>query len=256
MGIHGQADDCDTDSENMANDQREIEKEDFDESSFDLERLEVRKTIGTGTFARVCLCHHAPSSSYFALKILSLHEVVRLNQVEHTKNEKNILQEVRHPFLVPLLWSSIDNRHIYFLFPYVSGGELFSILRKAKKFPLPTTLFYAAEIVSALSYLHSLNIIYRDLKPENILIDREGHVIITDFGFAKKVLDRTWTLCGTPDYLAPEIIQSKGHTKAVDWWALGILIYEIWLAVHLSLMKIILHFMKRSWEEESGGLDS
>ena len=106
--IHGQADDCDTDSENMANDQREIEKEDFDESSFDLESLDVRKTIGTGrsmddysmtylkessgTFARVCLCHHAPSSSYFALKILSLHEVVRLNQVEHTKNEKNILQ--------------------------------------------------------------------------------------------------------------------------------------------------------------------
>ena len=128
---------------------------------------------------------------------------------------------------MPLLWSSIDNRHIYFLFPYISGGELFSILRKAKKFPLPTTLFYAAEIVSALSYLHSLNIVYRDLKPENILIDREGHVIITDFGFAKKVLDRTWTLCGTPDYLAPEIIQSKGHTKAVDWWALGILIYEM-----------------------------
>jgi protein kinase X len=77
-------------------------------------------------------------------------------------------------------------------------------------------LFYSAEIVSAFSYLHSLSITYRDLKPENILLDRDGHVVITDFGFAKKVPDRTWTLCGTPEYLAPEIIQSKGHNKAVD----------------------------------------
>ena len=88
-------------------------------------------------------------------------------------------------------------------------------------------MFYSAEIVSAFSYLHSLSIAYRDLKPENILLDRDGHVVITDFGFAKKVPDRTWTLCGTPEYLAPEIIQSKGHNKAVDWWALGILIYEM-----------------------------
>ena len=88
-------------------------------------------------------------------------------------------------------------------------------------------MFFSAEIVSAFSYLHSLSIVYRDLKPENILLDKEGHVIITDFGFAKTVCDRTWTLCGTPEYLAPEIIQSKGHNKGVDWWALGILIYEM-----------------------------
>merc|ERR1719238_1772115 len=113
------------------------------------------------------------------------------------------------------------------LFPYVVGGELFSYLRRAGNFPAATTLFYSAEIVSALEYLHSLSIIYRDLKPENLLLDRDGHIKITDFGFAKKVSDRTWTLCGTPEYLAPEIIQSKGHNKAVDWWALGILIYEM-----------------------------
>lgn len=81
--------------------------------------------------------------------------------------------------------------------------------------------FYTSEIVLALEYLHSLSIVYRDLKPENLLIDRDGHLKITDFGFAKKLKDRTWTLCGTPEYLAPEIIQSKGHNRAVDWWALG-----------------------------------
>lgn len=86
---------------------------------------------------------------------------------------------------------------------------------------LSSANFYAAEIVSALEYLHSLQIVYRDLKPENLLINRDGHLKITDFGFAKKLRDRTWTLCGTPEYIAPEIIQSKGHNKAVDWWALG-----------------------------------
>lgn len=126
------------------------------------------------------------------------------------------------------------------LFEYVSGGELFSYLRNAGRFSTVTGNFYSAEIVSALEYLHTRSIgkyfikihvtllnkqslisVYRDLKPENLLLDKDGHLKITDFGFAKKLTDRTWTLCGTPEYLAPEIIQSKGHNKAVDWWALG-----------------------------------
>ena len=117
--------------------------------------------------------------------------------------------------------------NLYLMFPYVPGGELFTYLRMAGCFPAPTTLFYSAEIVSALSYLHSLNIIYRDLKPENILLAKDGHIVITDFGFSKKVVGQTWTLCGTPEYLAPEIIQGTGQGQAVDWWALGILIYEM-----------------------------
>ncbi|KAK4290253.1 hypothetical protein Pmani_036833 [Petrolisthes manimaculis] len=161
------------------------------------------------------------------MKILAISDIIRLKQIEHVKNEKNILRQVVHPFIIEMHWHYRDDRFLYMLFEYVCGGELFAYLRNAGKFPLTSAVFYAAEIVSALEYLHSLSIVYRDLKPENLLLDKNGHLKITDFGFAKKLTDRTWTLCGTPEYLAPEIIQSKGHNKAVDWWALGILIYEM-----------------------------
>lgn len=197
------------------------------ETQFSLDSLDIIKTIGTGTFARVCLAKQKGSHKYYALKILSMADVIKLKQVEHVKNEKNILSQVQHPFIVSMVWSHKDTSCLYMLFTFICGGELFSYLRSSGKFSYPTSFFYAAEIVSALEYLHSLSIIYRDMKPENLLLDREGHLKITDFGFAKKITDRTWTLCGTPEYLAPEIIQSKGHNKAVDWWALGILIYEM-----------------------------
>ncbi|XP_040572393.1 cAMP-dependent protein kinase catalytic subunit 3 [Lepeophtheirus salmonis] len=194
---------------------------------FRLEDFELRETIGTGTFARVCLVKHKFTHAYYALKILSIKDVVRLKQVEHVKNETNILSELRHPYIVNLVWKYKDPKFLYMVFPYISGGELFSYLRTAGRFNVPTSLFYISEIVCALEYLHSQSIVYRDLKPENLLLDRDGHLKITDFGFAKRISDRTWTLCGTPEYLAPEIIQSKGHNRAVDWWSLGILIYEM-----------------------------
>ncbi|XP_049775598.1 cAMP-dependent protein kinase catalytic subunit 3-like [Schistocerca nitens] len=192
-----------------------------------LKDFDIIKTIGTGTFGRVCLCREKSTGKYGAMKILAIGDVIRLKQVEHVKNEKNILQEVRHPFIISLRWHYRDDTCLYMLFDYVCGGELFSYLRNAGRFSNSTANFYTAEIVLALEYLHSQSVVYRDLKPENLLLDRDGHLKITDFGFAKKLTDRTWTLCGTPEYLAPEIIQSKGHNKAVDWWALGVLIYEM-----------------------------
>ncbi|XP_045470665.1 cAMP-dependent protein kinase catalytic subunit 3 [Harmonia axyridis] len=199
----------------------------FPDREYDIDDFSILKTIGTGTFGRVLLCRNKLTDGFGAMKILCLSDVIRLKQVEHVKNEKHILEEIKHPFIVNMLWCDRDDICIYMLFEYVCGGELFSYLRNAGRFGVNTSIFYSSEIILALEYLHSKSIVYRDLKPENLLLDREGHLKITDFGFAKKLTDRTWTLCGTPEYLAPEIIQSKGHNKAVDWWALGVLIYEM-----------------------------
>ncbi|XP_060583596.1 cAMP-dependent protein kinase catalytic subunit PRKX-like isoform X3 [Ruditapes philippinarum] len=192
-----------------------------------LSDYEILSTIGTGTFGRVVLARNRETRNYFALKVMAITDVIRLRQVEHVTNEKEILSSITHPFIVNMFWANHDDTFLYMLMEYVPGGEVFSYLRNYGRFSNTMANFYASEIVSALEYLHSRSIVYRDLKPENLLLDRDGHLKITDFGFAKKLLDRTWTLCGTPEYLAPEIIQSKGYNKAVDWWALGILLFEM-----------------------------
>ncbi|KAF9297992.1 camp-dependent protein kinase catalytic subunit [Mortierella antarctica] len=162
------------------------------------------------------------------MKVLKKTEVVRLKQVEHTNNEKMILERVEHPFVINLWGTFQDTRNLYMVMDYVVGGELFSVLRKSQRFPEHVARFYTCEVLLALEYLHSHAVIYRDLKPENLLLDSMGHIKITDFGFAKHVpQNMTWTLCGTPDYLAPEIIQSKGYGKAVDWWSMGVLMFEM-----------------------------
>lgn len=155
-----------------------------------IDQLELLTTVGTGTFGRVIAVKHKQTDDYYALKIMSIAEVLRLKQTEHVKNEKDILTQVKHPFIINLYWTCHSERFLYMLLEYVCGGELFSYLRNAVKFSNDTAVFYAAEITSALEYLHSLSIIYRDLKPENLLLDRNGHIRICDFGFAKKVHDR------------------------------------------------------------------
>lgn len=192
-----------------------------------LEDYKLVHTIGTGTFGRVYLAQYEDGTGAFAMKVLRKADIVRLRQVEHIRSEREILANYSHPFIVTLYCTFQDSHNLYMLLEYVCGGELFAHLRRAGRFDVSTAQFYSCEIVLAIEFLHSNNVIYRDLKPENLLIDSQGHMKITDFGFAKKVESRTWTLCGTPEYLAPEIIQSKGHGKAVDWWALGILLFEM-----------------------------
>lgn len=195
---------------------------------FRLQDFSFGKTVGTGTFGRVRLVNLRDHDKYFAMKIMRKTEIVRLHQVDHIFSEKFLLSRLNCPFIIRLYGTFKDQQNLFMLLEYAIGGELFTYLRRAGRFPLGTTKFYAAEIVCALEYMHNLNIVYRDLKPENLLLDARGHIKIADFGFAKIIPDnKTWTLCGTPEYLAPEIILGRGHGRPVDWWALGILIYEM-----------------------------
>jgi len=194
-----------------------------------IDDFDLRATVGMGTFGRVRVAKISGSSDRtpLALKIMKKSEVIRLRQVEHVKAETAILSTIEHPFIVNLISTFQDEKRLFLLLEFINGGELFSHLRTEGRLPDPECRIIASQIVLAFAYLHGKDIIYRDLKPENLLIDSEGFIKVTDFGFAKVVEDRTWTLCGTPEYLAPEIIQSKGHGKAVDWWALGVLIFEM-----------------------------
>jgi len=166
----------------------------------------------------------------FAMKILGKEMLMKQNMISYTKSEKQILQQIDHPFIVHLRYAFQTDTKLYLVLDFLSGGELFFHLSKEVKFDVDRARFYCAELVLAIGHLHSKDIIYRDLKPENVVLDAEGHVQVTDFGLAKKDISNntpTHTFCGTPEYLAPEIIKGKGHAKPVDWWSLGILLYEM-----------------------------
>jgi hypothetical protein len=199
-----------------------------------LNDFEVLQTLGTGTFGRVLLVHKKgtdvnEAANYFALKALSKSQLVQLKQIEHVNSEREVLHQIKHPFIVNLHATFQDSLNVYMLMEYVVGGEIFTHLRRAKRFSVHVTRFYIATLVLALKHLHSKKIIYRDLKPENLVLDAEGYLKMTDFGFSKKMdkMDRTWTLCGTPEYLSPEVIESNGQSYATDYWSLGILMYEM-----------------------------
>ncbi|KAI0048830.1 kinase-like protein [Auriscalpium vulgare] len=186
-----------------------------------------QRTLGTGSFGRVHLVRSKHNLRFYAVKVLQKEKIVRSKQVDHTNNEQQMLLSVQHPFIVNLWGSFQDSLNLYMVMDFVPGGELFTLLRRSNRFPDPVGKFYAAEVALALNHLHTLDIVYRDLKPENILLSLDGHIKIADFGFAKYCPNTTWTLCGTPDYLAPEVINQSRYNKSVDWYALGVLIYEM-----------------------------
>jgi protein kinase A len=188
---------------------------------------EMGKTLGTGSFGRVKIAKNKTTGKFNAIKILKKAEIIKLKQVDHIISEIKILTYIEHPFLILTDGYFQDERYIYLVLEIINGGELFTYLRSVEKFPVDQALFYGAQVVLMFEYLHSKNIIYRDLKPENILIDKSGYLKLTDFGFAKICEGRTYTLCGTPEYLAPEILLNKGHGKPVDWWTFGVLLYEM-----------------------------
>ena len=195
--------------------------------SVKIEDLDEYRLLGVGTFGKVKLVKDKTSGRIFAMKIISKAKVLQYNQQEHIMSEKTIMSEIDHPFCIQLVACFKDEQRLYMVLEYCPGGELFTLLQNERKLNDEHTCFYASSVMLAFEYLHENSIIYRDLKPENLLLDARGFCKVCDFGFAKKIEERTWTLCGTPEYLAPETIRSKGHGKGVDWWALGILIYEM-----------------------------
>ncbi|KAL0276314.1 UNVERIFIED_CONTAM: hypothetical protein PYX00_003907 [Menopon gallinae] len=193
--------------------------------------FEFLKIIGQGSFGKVLLARHKTENKYYAVKVLNKGQVIRKNEAKHIMTERNVLLKTHnHPFLVSLHYSFQTPEKLYFVLDYVNGGELFFHLQKERVFTESRSRFYAAEMACALGYLHSKGIIYRDLKPENILLDAQGHVVLTDFGLSKEGLigtDTTKTFCGTPEYLAPEIILKEEYDRSVDWWCLGTVLYEM-----------------------------
>lgn len=193
----------------------------------ELEEYKTVGILGKGAFGTVTLVVDPATEKSYALKAIRKCQVVELGQQSHIVNEKKVMGMLKSRFLVNLHTTYKDQWRVYFLLDVCLGGELFTILRKMRSFKEPTARFYAGCVIEAFDYMHSLNVIYRDLKPENLVMDGTGYLKVTDFGFAKVVVNKTFTLCGTPDYLAPEIVTGQGHGKGVDWWTLGVLIYEM-----------------------------
>ena len=192
-----------------------------------LSDYDMGETLGTGSFGRVKIAKDRKTGEYVAMKIMKKVEIIKSKQADHISNEIKILSMIDHPFVITFGGFTQDDRNLYLALELINGGELFTYLRGVGRFPVDQARLYIAQIVMIFDYLHNKNIIYRDLKPENILIHKSGYLKLTDFGFAKIVEGRTYTLCGTPEYLAPEIILNKGHGKPVDWWTCGILLYEM-----------------------------
>lgn len=196
-----------------------------------IDDFELVRVIGKGSFGKVTLVRKKNDGKLYAMKVLSKPNIVRRKQVEHTKTERRVLGTINHPFIVKLHYAFQTQSKLYFVLDYAAGGELFFHLSRMKKFPEHITKFFCAEITSALDALHKIGVVYRDLKPENILLDSQGHIKLADFGLAKENVHEATlgatSLCGTPEYLSPEVLDRQGHGTAVDWWNLGMVTFEM-----------------------------
>ncbi|XP_051269255.1 cGMP-dependent protein kinase 1-like isoform X2 [Dicentrarchus labrax] len=199
-------------------------------SSVSLSDFNIICTLGMGGFSRVELVQlKNDASRSFALKVLKKRHILDTSQQGHILSERRIMMEAHSPFIIRLYRTFRDSKYLYMLLEACLGGELWTLLRDRGSFDDGITRFYTGCVIEALAFLHSRGIIYRDLKPENIILDHRGYAKLVDFGFAKKVGlgKKTWTFCGTPEYVAPEIILNKGHDSSADCWSLGILVFEL-----------------------------
>ena len=195
--------------------------------SIKLQDYEIGDIIKIMPLGKIKIAKSKRTSEYIVIKMLIKSEIVKNKQEQHILNELDILETISHPSIISCTGFTQDEKYLYLAFEFIQGGDLFNLLKVENCFSIDKAQFYAGQIVFVFEYLHSKNIVYRNLKPENILINKNGYIKIADFQFAKVVTDRTYTMCGTPGYLAPEIILNKGHGLSVDWWTLGVLLYEM-----------------------------
>ncbi|XP_016396459.1 ribosomal protein S6 kinase alpha-5-like isoform X1 [Sinocyclocheilus rhinocerous] len=201
-----------------------------------IENFELLKVLGTGAYGKVFLVRKVSghdSGKLYAMKVLKKATIVqKAKTAEHTRTERQVLEHIRQsPFLVTLHYAFQTDTKLHLILDYVNGGELFTHLVQRVRFKEQEVTLYNGEIVLALEHLHKLGIVYRDLKLENILLDSNGHIVLTDFGLSKEFheVERAYSICGTIEYMAPEIVAGgeSGHDKAVDWWSMGVLMYEL-----------------------------
>ena len=191
--------------------------------------FEPLKLLGTGSFGRVLLVRKKNNNKLFAMKILLKSYLKQKNQQEHTKTERDLMVKINSPFVMNIKYAFQDETQLYLVTEFMQGGDMFFHLHEQGKFNRERAKFYIIEILLGIEYLHKNNMVYRDLKPENILMDKDGHIKITDFGLSKILDDmneKVFTLCGTPQYIAPEVVYKRGYDKGVDWWSLGCVLYE------------------------------
>ena len=201
----------------------------FSPEKFTPDRFCFRRIIGYGSSGTVRLAQDKETGRALAVKETLKTRLQSAKNVQKVFSERTVLAGVGHPLIVNFYGTCQDLKKLYLVMEYVQGGEMRSLLNKQGRLTTAEMRFYAAEVTSVLSYLHSQGIVYRDLKPENVLIAQTGHIKLTDFGCAKKLRngERTFTLCGTPEYLAPEMLTCSGHDVAVDWWTVGIFLHEL-----------------------------
>lgn len=193
-----------------------------------LQDLKIKRVLGEGAFGKVALAKSKSDGKIYALKACAKSNIVKNGVQDKVINEYRLMKELSHPFLVRCLHGFQDKKYVYFLLVLLPGGEILDLLEKYDKFPESWTRFYCGIVVLVYEFLHQQKIAYRDLKPENLVLDEQGYCHVIDLGIAKKcVKGKTWTMCGTPDYLAPEIVGGKGHDWGADYWSLGILLYEL-----------------------------
>ena len=188
------------------------------------------KLIGKGSYGNVFLVRYNKNNMIYAMKVYKKSDLREKNQENNTKSERNLLTQINFPFIVEVKFAFQTDSKLFLVQEFIQGGDLFFHIHSGQKFSTQKTKFYLVEIILAIDFLHKNNMIYRDLKPENILIDSKGHIKLTDFGLSKimtNIEEKSFTICGTLQYIAPEIISGEGYNESVDWWSLGIIMYEM-----------------------------